>query len=159
VRGLKLAYVGDGNNVANSLLLCCARLGIHMSVATPAGYEPPARISEQAIALGHENGAGIEITNDPAHAVRNAHAVYTDVWASMGQESEADERKRIFGPYQVNEALLEKARKDALFMHCLPAKRGQEVTDAVVESPQSVVFDQAENRLHVQKAALLMLLT
>jgi len=158
VRGLKLAYSGDGNNVAHSLMLCCARLGIHMSVATPAGYEPQKFITEKAIELGRQSGAAIEITNDPAQAVKNAHAVYTDVWASMGQESEADERKRIFGPYQVNEALLKKARKDSLFMHCLPAKRGQEVTDAVVESAQSVVFDQAENRLHVQKAALLTLL-
>jgi len=157
LRGLKLAYVGDGNNVAHSLMLCCARLGIHMSVATPAGYEPRGFVTELAVELGRQSGATIEITNDPVQAVRNAHAVYTDAWASMGQESEADERKRIFGPYQVNEALLEKARKDTLFMHCLPAKRGQEVTDAVVESAQSVVFDQAENRLHVQKAALLML--
>jgi ornithine carbamoyltransferase len=159
VRGLKLAYSGDGNNVAHSLMLCCARLGIHMSVATPPGYEPQAFITEKAMELGRQSGAVIEITNDPAQAVKNAHAVYTDVWASMGQESEADERKRIFGPYQVNEALLEKARKDSLFMHCLPAKRGQEVTDAVVECGQSVVFDQAENRLHVQKAALLTLLS
>ena len=158
LRGLKLAYVGDGNNVAHSLMLCCARLGINMSVATPAGYEPQSFITNQAISLGQETGATIEITNDPEAGVRNAHAVYTDVWASMGQESEADERKRIFGPYQVNAALLAKARKDALFMHCLPAKRGLEVTDEVVECPQSVVFDQAENRLHVQKAALFMLL-
>ena len=159
VRGLKLAYVGDGNNVAHSLMLCCARLGIHMSVATPAGYEPTATITQQAMDLGRVSGATIQVVNDPAEAVKNAHAIYTDVWASMGQESEADERKRIFGPYQVNAALLEKARKDTLFMHCLPAKRGQEVTDEVVESPQSVVFDQAENRLHVQKAALLSLLS
>jgi ornithine carbamoyltransferase len=158
LRGLKLAYVGDGNNVAHSLMLCCARLGIHISVATPAGYQPQTFITEQAIALGRESGATIEITNDPEQGVEHAHAVYTDVWASMGQESEADERKRIFGPYQVNAALLAKARKDAIFMHCLPAKRGQEVTDEVVECPQSVVFDQAENRLHVQKAALFMLL-
>jgi ornithine carbamoyltransferase len=159
VRGLKLAYVGDGNNVAHSLMLCCARLGIHISVATPKGYEPQQFITDEAIELGRQSGATVEITNDPALGVKNAHAVYTDVWASMGQESEADERKRIFSPYQVNEALLEKARKDTLFMHCLPAKRGQEVTDAVVESAQSVVFDQAENRLHVQKAALLTLLS
>jgi ornithine carbamoyltransferase len=158
VRGLKLAYVGDGNNVAHSLMLCCARLGIHMSVATPAGYEPRTSITEQAIALGRESGATITVGNDAVQAVRNAQAIYTDVWASMGQESEAEERKRIFGPYQVTEELLGKARKDVLFMHCLPAKRGQEVTDAVVEGPQSVVFDQAENRLHVQKAAILTLL-
>jgi ornithine carbamoyltransferase len=153
LRGLKLAYVGDGNNVANSLMLCCTRLGISVAVATPPGYEPGAEIVAQAREFG-----SVEITNDPAAAVKAANAVYTDVWASMGQESEADERKRIFGPYQVNEALLAQARPDAIFMHCLPAKRGQEVTDGVVESAQSVVFDQAENRLHVQKAALLTLL-
>jgi ornithine carbamoyltransferase len=158
VRGIKLAYVGDGNNVAHSLLLCCARLGINMTVATPRGYEPQNAIVEQAVELAQSTGAAIEITNDPARAVHSAHAVYTDVWASMGQESEANERKRLFAPYQVNEALMAKARKDARFMHCLPAKRGLEVTDEVMESDQSVAFDQAENRLHVQKAALLMLL-
>jgi ornithine carbamoyltransferase len=158
VRGIKLAYVGDGNNVANSLLLCCARLGINMSVATPAGYEPQSAIVEQAMQLAENTGSIIEITNDAAQAVHSAHAVYTDVWASMGQEHEAEERKRLFAPYQVNQELMAKARKDARFMHCLPAKRGLEVTDEVMESAQSVAFDQAENRLHVQKAALLMLL-
>ncbi len=158
VRGLKLAYVGDGNNVAHSLMLCCARLGIHISVATPAGYEPQNSVVQQAIELALATGSTVEITNNAAHAVKYAHAVYTDVWASMGQEAEAEERKRIFAPYQVNEALLEKAQRNSIFMHCLPAKRGLEVTDAVMECPQSVVFDQAENRLHVQKAALLTLL-
>ena len=158
VRGIKLAYVGDGNNVANSLLLCCARLGIHMSVATPAGYEPQSFIVEQARQFAESTGAVIEVTNDATQAVHSAHAVYTDVWASMGQESQADERKRLFAPYQVNRELMAKARKDARFMHCLPAKRGLEVTDEVMESDQSVAFDQAENRLHVQKAALLLLL-
>jgi ornithine carbamoyltransferase len=156
--GLKLAYVGDGNNVAHSLLLCAARLGIHMSVATPAGYGPRAEILEQATELADVSEAKIEIVNDPAEAVESAHAVYTDVWASMGQEAEAEERKKLFVPYQVNEALLANARKDTLFMHCLPAKRGLEVTDEVMESAQCVAFDQAENRLHVQKAILLMLL-
>lgn len=158
LRGLKLAYVGDGNNVAHSLLLCCARLGIHCSIATPPGYEPKLAIVERAAELACGSGAKIEITGDPAAAVKLADAVYTDVWASMGQESETDERKRIFAPYQVNEALLAHARRDTLFMHCLPAKRGQEVTEGVMESAQSVVFDQAENRLHVQKALLVMLL-
>ncbi len=158
VRGIKLAYVGDGNNVAHSLLLCCARLGIHMSVATPPGYEPQSAIVEQALQLARTSGSIIEITNDASAAVSGAHAVYTDVWASMGQESEAEERKRLFAPYQVNEALLAKARKEVRFMHCLPAKRGLEVTDEVMESACSVAFDQAENRLHVQKAVLLMLL-
>jgi ornithine carbamoyltransferase len=158
LRGLKLAYVGDGNNVAHSLMLCCARLGIHCSIATPPQYEPKLAVVEQAAELARESGAKIEITSDTASALRFADAVYTDVWASMGQEDEADERKKIFAPYQVNEALLAQARKDALFMHCLPAKRGLEVTDSVLESAQSVVFEQAENRLHVQKALLLMLL-
>ncbi len=158
LRGLKLAYVGDGNNVAHSLLLCCARLGMHCSVATPAGYDPNPDVVFQAKQLAVVSGAAVEITNDPEAALQSAHAVYTDVWASMGQESEAQERNQLFARYQVNEALLAKARKDALFMHCLPAKRGLEVTDEVMESPQCVAFDQAENRLHAQKALLLTLL-
>jgi ornithine carbamoyltransferase len=158
LRGLKLAYVGDGNNVAHSLMLCCARLGMNMTVATPLGYGPKTSVIAQAIELARISGARIEVMTDPAEAVRDAHAIYTDVWTSMGQESEAEQRKKMFAPYQVNEILLSLARTDALFMHCLPAKRGQEVTDEVMESPQSVAFDQAENRLHVQKAILLMLL-
>jgi ornithine carbamoyltransferase len=158
LRGLKLAYVGDGNNVAHSLLLCCARLGIHMSIATPVGYGPRPALVAQAMELARISGANIEILTDPAEAVKSAHAIYTDVWASMGQEAEADERKKLFAPYQVNEALLSKARKDTLFMHCLPAKRGLEVTEEVMESAQCVAFEQAENRLHVQKAVLLTLL-
>ena len=150
---LKLAFVGDGNNVAHSLMLTAGRLGVHVAVATPRGYEPDPAMTEEASRLGQ-----ITITNDPAEAVGQAHAVYTDVWASMGQESEAGERARIFAPYQVNEALMAQARPDAVFMHCLPAKRSQEVTDGVMESPASVIFDQAENRLHAQKALLLMLL-
>jgi len=155
VRGLKLAYVGDGNNVAHSLMLCCARLGIHMSVATPPGYGPKASVVGEAIELGRVSGSRIEVLTDPVEAVEHAHAIYTDVWTSMGQEAEAEQRKKLFAPYQVNEVLLSLARTDTLFMHCLPAKRGQEVTDAVMESAQSVAFDQAENRLHVQKAVLL----
>ena len=158
LRGLKLAFVGDGNNVAHSLLLCCSRLGIDCSVATPAGYEPNAAVVAQASEFAAETGANIEITNDPCSAVHAADAVYTDVWASMGQESEAEQRNRLFAPYQVNERLLAGAGPDAIFMHCLPAKRGLEVTDEVVECVRSVVFDQAENRLHVQKALLLTLL-
>jgi ornithine carbamoyltransferase len=153
LEGLKLAYVGDGNNVAHSLMLTAGRLGVHVAIATPAGYEPDAAIGEEAARLGR-----ITITNDPAAAVAQAHAVYTDVWASMGQESEAAERAKIFAPYQVNESLMAQARAEAVFMHCLPARREQEVTDAVMESPASVAFDQAENRLHAQKALLLMLL-
>jgi ornithine carbamoyltransferase len=158
LRGLKLAYAGDGNNVANSLMLCCSRLGIHFSIASPAGYEPKAAIVEQAREFAAISGADVEIGNDPVRAVHCAHAVYTDVWASMGQESEAEERKKLFAPYQVNTELMSQARKDAVFMHCLPAKRGLELTDEVIESPQSVAFDQAENRLHAQKALLLTLL-
>lgn len=158
LRGLKLAYVGDGNNVAHSLLLCAARLGINCSVATPPGYEPKAEILEHAKQFARASGAEIEITNEPAAALLAANAVYTDVWASMGQEKEAEERNKLFAPYQVNETLMAEARKDAVFMHCLPAKRGLEVTDGVLECRQSVAFDQAENRLHVQKALLLMLL-
>jgi ornithine carbamoyltransferase len=158
LRGLKLAYVGDGNNVAHSLMLCCARLGMNMSIATPAGYGPKTSVIAQAIELARISGARIEVMTDPADAVQNSQAIYTDVWTSMGQEGEAEERQKLFAPYQVNELLLSLARPDTLFMHCLPAKRGQEVTDQVMESPQSVVFDQAENRLHVQKAVLLMLL-
>lgn len=158
LRGLKLAYVGDGNNVAHSLLLCCARLGIHCTVATPKGYEPKHTIAAEAQQLAAQAGVESNITNDAPLAVTAADAVYTDVWASMGQESEADERRRIFAPYQVNEALMGHARPDTLFMHCLPAKRGLEVSDEVIESANSVAFDQAENRLHAQKALLLMLL-
>jgi ornithine carbamoyltransferase len=153
LKGKKVAFVGDGNNVAHSLMLTAGRLGVHVAVATPERYAPNAEIAAEAAKLGR-----ITITNDPAEALAGSHAVYTDVWASMGQETEAAERARIFTPYQVNENLFAQARPDAVFLHCLPAKRGQEVTDAVMESPRSVVFDQAENRLHAQKALLLMLL-
>ena len=158
LRGVKLAYVGDGNNVAHSLLLCCARLGIHCSVVTPPGFAPQADIVATAEELAAQSGAVIEITSDTAVGLAGAQAVYTDVWASMGQENEARDRMKIFAPYQVNQTLLGQARRDALFMHCLPAKRGLEVTDEVMESPQCVAFEQAENRLHAQKALLLTLL-
>jgi ornithine carbamoyltransferase len=158
LKGLKLAYVGDGNNVAHSLMLGCSRLGINISVATPEGYSPKADIVETAKTLAGETGAKIEISRSPLDAVAAANAVYTDVWASMGQESQAAERRTQFAGYQVNETLMKEARTDAVFMHCLPAKRGEEVTDGVIESAQSVVFDQAENRLHTQKALLLSLL-
>ncbi|MGA3205694.1 MAG: ornithine carbamoyltransferase [Bryobacteraceae bacterium] len=133
--GLKLAFVGDGNNVAHSLMLTAGRLGMHVAVAAPEKYQPLPEIVEQASKF-----ARITITGDPGEAVDGAHAVYTDVWASMGQESEAAERARIFAPFQVNETLLRKARPEAIFLHCLPAKRGQEVTDAVMESPQSALL-------------------
>jgi ornithine carbamoyltransferase len=154
LEGLKIAFVGDGNNVAHSLMLTAGRLGASVAVASPSGYRPDAKIVAEA-----SKWAEITVTSDPCEAVAGAHAVYTDVWTSMGQESQANERKQIFAPYQVNEELFSKARPDAVFMHCLPAKRGQEVTDAMVEHSRSVVFDQAENRLHAQKALLMMLLS
>ena len=157
-KGRKLAYVGDGNNVAVSLLHTGARLGVDVSVASPPGYEPPDEVVDWARAHGAETGSRIEITNDPAAAVRNADAVYTDVWASMGQEAQAGERQRAFRCYQVNEALFEKAKPDAVFLHCLPAHRGEEVTDGVMDGPRSVVFQQAENRLHAHKAIMLGLM-
>lgn len=158
LRGLHLAFVGDGNNVAHSLMLTATRLGVNCSVATPRGYEPEAAIIAQAEGLAAVSGATLRVTNDAEEAVAGANAVYTDVWTSMGQESQASERRKKFHPYQVNESLFSLARPDARFMHCLPAKRGEEVVDEVIESPHSVVFDQAENRLHAQKALLLMLL-
>jgi ornithine carbamoyltransferase len=156
VAGRTIAFVGDGNNVATSLVHAALMLGAHVKVATPKGYALPAEVAEQAgrIAVG-----GAELTQyiDPNAAVKGADAVYTDVWTSMGQEVEYAERTKIFSRYQVNETLMARARPDAIFMHCLPAHRGQEVTDEVIESPASVVFDQAENRLHAQKAMLVHL--
>jgi ornithine carbamoyltransferase len=159
LRGLKLAFIGDGNNVAHSLMLNAARLGMNFAIGCPRGYEPSEEIVRQAAELAAITGAELNITNDVAEALAGAHAVYTDVWASMGQESEKQKRLKAFAPFQVNEELFVKAEPEAVFMHCLPAKRGEEVTDAVIESPQSAVFDQAENRLHIQKALLLMLIS
>jgi ornithine carbamoyltransferase len=158
LKDVKLAYVGDGNNVAHSLLLTAAALGTSIAVATPVGYEPDTAIVLKACDLARRTGASIEVTSDVKSAVKGANAIYTDVWASMGQEDEAAARKRIFHPYQVNEALMQQAAGDAFFMHCLPAHRGDEVTDEVIDSPASIVFDEAENRLHVQKSILLLLL-
>lgn len=152
--GIKLAYVGDGNNVAHSLIHAGILLGAHVAVGTPTGYEPDAGVMRWAAEHAGATGARIELTHDPAEAVRDADVVYTDVWASMGQEAEAVERRQIFRPYQVNEELFACARPDAVFMHCLPAHRGEEVTDAVIDSPRSVVFQQAENRLHIQKSIM-----
>jgi ornithine carbamoyltransferase len=159
VRGLKLAFIGDGNNVAHSLMLNAVRLGMDFALAHPVKYEPSPAVVAEAGALVANSGARIEITTDPAAAVRGAHAVYTDVWASMGEENEAAERREAFAEYQVDDDLFRQAEPDAVFMHCLPAKRGEEVTDSVLENPRSVVFDQAENRLHAQKALLMMLLS
>jgi ornithine carbamoyltransferase len=158
VRGLKLAYVGDGNNMCHSLLLAGARVGAHVRVATPAGYAPDAQIVADAKRTAKETRGKIELLRSPQESVAGAQAVYTDVWTSMGQESETDERAAKFAPYQVNDELMSLAAPDAVFLHCLPAHRGAEVTDAVMDGPRSIVFDQAENRLHVQKAILLKLL-
>lgn len=158
LKGVKVAFVGDGNNVAHSLMLCCLRLGADFALAAPSGYEANPEVLAEAHSIASDAGCVLTITNEAAEAVRGARVVYTDVWASMGQESEAAARREIFRPYQVNEALMTQARPDAIFMHCLPAKRGEETTDVVMESPASAVFDQAENRLHAQKALLLMLL-
>ena len=159
LHGLKLTFIGDGNNVAQSLMLTGLRLGMDFALGCPEGYLPDPEIVTQAEGLAAVTGARLLITHDTAAAVAGAHAVYTDVWASMGQEQEAVERKRAFRRYQVNDALFAQARPDAVFMHCLPAKRDEEVTDSIMEHPRSVVFDQAENRLHAQKALLLMMLT
>jgi ornithine carbamoyltransferase len=158
-RGVKLAYVGDGNNVCHSLMLTAARVGAHLRIATPAGYEPSAGIVEEARRAAPGTGAKIDLLRSPEEAVSGAQAVYTDVWASMGQEGETESRAAVFAQYQVNADLMSHAAPGAAFLHCLPAHRGLEVTDDVIDSPRSVVFDQAENRLHVQKAILLMLLS
>jgi ornithine carbamoyltransferase len=158
LRGLKFAYVGDGNNVCHSLLAVGARLGAHLRIATPAGFEPDAFVVAEAKRVARETRGKIEILRSPEEAVSGAQAIYTDVWASMGQEEEAASRQTAFAGYQVNDALLAQAAPDAVFLHCLPAHRGLEVTDAVMDSGRSIVFDQSENRLHVQKAILLTLL-
>jgi ornithine carbamoyltransferase len=158
-RGRKLSFIGDGNNVAQSLMLCSLRLGMDFALGCPTGYLPNPDIVAQAEVLAAANGAQLTITHDSGVAVQGAHAIYTDVWTSMGQEQETFERKRAFRDYQVNDALFEQARPDCVFMHCLPAKRDEEVTDSIMEHSRSVIFDQAENRLHAQKALLLMMLT
>lgn len=158
LEGLKMAYVGDGNNLAHSLIHGGMRLGAHVRIATPAGYEPDEKVVEWGREAGKEKGSDLLITNDPVEAVKGADVVYTDVWASMGQEAEAMQRREIFMPYQVNAALMSHAVSDAIFMHCLPAHRNEEVTDEVIDSAQSVVFDQAENRLHAQKSVMIMLM-
>ncbi len=156
--GLKLAYVGDGNNIAHSLLLGGTRMGMRVAVASPPGYAPNPELVDRAAAEAARSGGAVELTTDPAAAVRDADVVVTDTWASMGQEAEHEVRRVVFGPYQVNEALVRHARPDYIFMHCLPAHRGEEVVDAVMDGPNSVVWDEAENRLHVQKALLALLL-
>jgi len=156
LRGRAVAFVGDGNNVAASLAQAVAMLGGTVIVASPKGYELPQQVRD-GVARVARFGGGVEVTNDPSAAVKNCCAVYTDVWASMGQEDKAASRHEIFRPFQVNAALMARAPKDAIFMHCLPAHRGDEVTDDVMDSPVSVAFDQSENRLHAQKALLALL--
>jgi ornithine carbamoyltransferase len=158
LQGLKLAFIGDGNNVAQSLMLTALRLGMDFALGCPEGYTPNPDIVVQAEGLSAVSGASLVITHDVAQALDGAHAVYTDVWASMGQEQESVKRRKEFRGYQVNDELFALALPEALFMHCLPAKRGEETTDSIMEHARSVVFDQAENRLHAQKALLLMML-
>jgi ornithine carbamoyltransferase len=158
LKGAKIAYVGDGNNVAHSLILAAAAVGAKISAGTPKGFEPNSGIVAAAKKLAVKTGAKIHVVNDPAAAVSGADVVYTDVWASMGHESEAAERKKTFAPFQVNDELMAHASKHALFMHCLPAHRGDEVASSVIDSTRSIVFDEAENRLHIQKAILVMLM-
>ncbi len=157
-KGLKLTYVGDGNNVCNSLLLACSLIGIDISVACPEGYEPDQSIFEKARKLASQSGSRCDIIRDPKEAVHDSDIIYTDVWVSMGDEEEAKRRLEAFVDYQVNLSLVSLASPDCLIMHCLPAHRGQEITDEVVDGPRSIVFDQAENRLHAQKALLIALL-
>ncbi|NWG03164.1 MAG: ornithine carbamoyltransferase [Syntrophaceae bacterium] len=156
--GLTLAYVGDGNNVAHSLIYGCSKVGMDITLACPKGYEPNLEVIIEAKEEGKRTGSHVKVTNDPIEAVRNADIVYTDVWASMGKEKEYEKRSKIFKPYQINTTLVRKAKEDYLFMHCLPAHRGQEVTDEVADSKNSVIFDQAENRLHTQKALLSLIM-
>ncbi|MBI2897301.1 MAG: ornithine carbamoyltransferase [Deltaproteobacteria bacterium] len=157
LEGLKLAFVGDGNNVASSLVLAAALVGMRIAVASPPGYVLRAQVASWARERAVP-GFELVVTSDPVEAVQGADVVYTDVWASMGQESEAAQRKAVFLPYQVNETLFARAKPDAIFMHCLPAHRGEEVTDAVIDSPRSVVYQEAENRLHSQKAIMVLLM-
>ena len=155
--GLVVAYVGDGNNVAHSLLEGCAMMGMTCRIAAPAGYQPDAEVVKWAEVQAAKTGGGIQIGEDPRATVRGADVLYTDVWTSMGQEAETQKRLGVFRPYQINADLMRLAKPDAIVLHCLPAHRGEEITDDVMEGPQSVIFDQAENRLHIQKAILEML--
>ncbi|NJE10011.1 ornithine carbamoyltransferase [Thermococcus sp. MAR1] len=158
IAGLKVVYVGDGNNVAHSLMIAGTKLGANVVVATPEGYEPDKKVIKWAEQNAAESGGSFELLHDPVQAVKDADVIYTDVWASMGQEAEAEERRKIFQPFQVNKELVKHAKPDYIFMHCLPAHRGEEVTDDVVDSPNSVVFDEAENRLHAQKAVMALVM-
>ncbi|WP_226000501.1 ornithine carbamoyltransferase [Paenibacillus sp. BJ-4] len=158
LKGLKLAYIGDGNNMAHSLLIGGAKLGVHVSIASPAGYEPDPSVVAACREIAKQTGSEIVITQSPQEAVKDADAIYTDVWASMGFEEEQKERELAFADFQVNEELVQLAKPDYLFLHCLPAHRGEEVSAGVIDGPNSVIFDEAENRLHAQKALLVALL-
>lgn len=158
LRGLKFAYIGDGNNMAHSLMYACAKAGMDISVASPKGYECDAEIVKNAKADAALSGSQVILTNDPVEAMKDADVVYTDTWASMGQESEKAERIKIFKDYQINSELFSYSKPDSIFMHCLPAYRGYEVTEDVIDSERSVIFDEAENRLHAQKAVMAMLM-
>jgi len=158
LKGLKLAYIGDGNNVANSLLHGCAKVGMDIAVASPKGYQCDSNIVSEALEDAKVSGSNILLTEDPVEAIKDADVVYTDTWISMGQEAEKQERIKIFMPYQVNKELFSKAKEDAIFLHCLPAYRGYEVTEDVIDGSQSVIFDEAENRMHVQKAIMALLM-
>lgn len=154
LEGLKMAYIGDGNNMAHSLMMGAAKLGMHMSIATPEGYEPDSDLVRQTQANAAETGSRLVICHDPKEAVADADIIYTDVWASMGQEAEQKDREVAFANFQVNDELAKYAKKDFQFMHCLPAHRGEEVSESVIDGAQSIIFDQAENRLHAQKAIM-----
>lgn len=156
--GLRLAYVGDGNNIAHSLMYGCAKVGMNISIASPEGYKPDQKVVELAKQDALATGAKIEIVTDPVQAVTGADVVVTDVWTSMGQETEYDLRKKIFAPYQLNKELCALAKEDYISLHCLPAHRGEEVTDEIIDGPHSAVWDEAENRLHAQKAVLALLM-
>ncbi len=155
---MNFVYVGDGNNVCHSLIYACAKLGVNIRIATPKGYEPRKEVLDEAKSFAKVSGSEVVVSNDPYGAVNNANVVYTDVWTSMGQEKEAEKRKIIFKDYQINSKLVKLAKKNVLVMHCLPAHRGEEITDEVIDGENSVVFAEAENRMHVQKAILIKLL-
>ncbi|RAK17024.1 ornithine carbamoyltransferase [Anoxybacillus vitaminiphilus] len=157
-KGVKLAYVGDGNNVAHSLMIAAAKVGMDFAIACPINYEPKKKMVEEALQIAKQTGASITVTNHPDEAVKDADVIYTDVWTSMGQENESAERLRVFQPFQVNAELVKYAKHDYIFLHCLPAHRGEEVTSDIIDGEHSAVFQQAENRLHAQKAILLSLL-
>jgi ornithine carbamoyltransferase len=158
LKGLKLAYIGDGNNMAHSLLNGCSKVGMDISIAAPKGYKPNEDIVKKAKEFADYMGSKVEILDSPSEAVKNADVIYTDVWASMGQEAEAKERIKRFEGFQVNDELVKLAKEDYLFMHCLPAHRGEEVSDSVCDSTNSIIFDEAENRLHVQKAIMALVM-